>query len=213
MIAVSHQLKLIHVHIPKTGGSSVNSWLKSMDPNIESLSPRPHEPVTNLIELSPAEMVTYHVFCVVRNPWARAVSLFHFRKKRTESQPPHWPSRTEINTLSFRETVLKSKNQSREYAEKCPPSAVPEVAWLEPSCFAWINANEKLAVNQVCRLENIHEDIKLIGEKVGRTLPPFPHKNASQHSHYTEYYDEETKEIVAQRYKKDIEHFGYTFGH
>jgi len=212
IIAVSHKFKLIHVHIPKTGGSSINAWLEALDPEIESLCPRPHEPVSNLVRYSPAEMLTYHVFCVVRNPWARAVSLYHYRKKTTNIQPPHWPSRSDINTLSFRNTVLKSESQSPELAEKCPPSEVPEIAWLEPSCSAWVNIDGKLAVNQVCRLESIHKDIGLIGEKIGCDVPAFPHKNSSQHTHYSEYYDEETRAIIAKKCKEDIDCFGYAFG-
>jgi hypothetical protein len=114
--------------------------------------------------------------------------------------------------MSFREVVLRSCEQSSQYSEVCPPRDSPEIAWLEPSCFAWISINNDIAVDYVCRTESIQTDVNAMCEILGLEPPCFPHLNATEHGRYVEYYDEETQEIVAQRYAKDIEKFGYQFG-
>jgi hypothetical protein len=81
-----------------------------------------------------------------------------------------------------------------------------------PSCFSSISIDNEIAVDYICKMENIESDIGMMCEGLGLKPPNFPHLNISDHRHYTEYYDDETQDIVAKRYAKDIEHFGYVFG-
>ena len=75
------------------------------------------------------------------------------------------------------------------------------------------NGNGALAVDFVGRYERLADDFKQVQERTG--LPPLelPRLQAARRAaKYATYYTPRTRDLVARRYRRDIELFGYEFG-
>lgn len=128
-------------------------------------------------------------FSSVRNPYSRAVSMYM-----------HWSWSSAKSFKNFCNAIKK-----QEY-----PSEAAK--WHSSSIAEHIVDKDTLKVDFVNRLENFQEDFDALCGKIGVGRQKLIHKNKSKHKHYTEYYDDETREIIAERYAQDIELFGYEFG-
>jgi hypothetical protein len=73
--------------------------------------------------------------------------------------------------------------------------------------------NGEVLVDFIGRFENLAQDISHVFDKLGLEASQLeiPHENRSAHSHYSEMYTPETREIVRKRFRRDIEFFGYEF--
>ena len=69
----------------------------------------------------------------------------------------------------------------------------------------------KLLVDYVGRLDKIQESLDYICEQIGIERKKMPHENQTQKKHYSEFYNERTRDMVAKMCRVDIEYFGFEF--
>ena len=185
--------KFIYIHIPKTGGSSVSNVLESLS---GSEKMKGHPLLARYMQEK--DYKNYYKFCFVRNPWDRLVSAFFFLRKGGNNifDQKH------CDKLKLKETTFK------DFAKKLNPNKKYPKHFLNQ--YAFIKDDEKNI--KFFKFENINSHFNVACDAIGFPRTRLPHSNKSKHKHYTQYYDSETREIIAEKYAKDIEYFGYEFG-
>ena len=191
---INHKHKFVFIHIPKTAGTSIESLFIN-NAHIKDV-PGKHNMVR---DIGSEFLKKYFSFTFVRNPWSRMVSYYEFRIKRSFDMYNHGDSFKKW--ISF----LHSSDVKRIDAYQFNLAIKNQYEFL-------INKSNEISVDFIGKFENLQEDFNTICDKIGIPYQELPHENKSKHKHYTEYYDDETRSIVAEKYAKDIEYFGYKFG-
>lgn len=71
--------------------------------------------------------------------------------------------------------------------------------------------NGKLLVNFIGSFENFSNDLSVVLKRFDKDIDVMPQDNPSIHKHYSTYYSRESENIIRERFKKDIDYFGYKF--
>ena len=66
-------------------------------------------------------------------------------------------------------------------------------------------------MNFVGKIENLQHDFNNVCKTINIPISKLPHLQTTSRKHYSEYYTEITKSIVAERFSQDISMFGYVF--
>lgn len=184
---INHKHKFIFVHPNKCGGNSIE-WLFQGYKKVD------HTRLKGYQKKYPQEFKNYFKFGFSRNPFDRLVSVYHGR-----TQGKMVPINTELAKYSFKDCIKLGKISPMMYCQL-----------LTKEWFT--DCSGEIAMDFIGKLENYQQDFDTVCDKIGIPRQKLPHKNKSTHKHYTEYYDDEAREIVAKKYAKDIEYFGYEFG-
>ena len=224
--AIDLEKRIIFIAIPKTGSTSVSVQLKQggtpiiKNPHLNIQQIRdliyvhllksalgenlefPTENVPDNLTLKNRSIEIFDAcfkFSAVRNPWARAASLYFRNKGRREG-------RREINANSFEEFCRHHLYAS----DRCTHPT------LHKNQYDWFcDENGENLMDYIYKMENFAEAIVEIKNRTeGRLNLEYLHKNKNRHSpvkNYRDLYNDATRQIIAKRFEKDIDLFKYTF--
>ena len=218
MISLTH--KFIFICIPKTGTTAVSRSLsKYCIKNFsdgrgglgygEDRDPRKHFTYSEYLHLRLANTEKidedYFSFAFVRNPFDRLVSQFHFTGLgwwRTNES--HLKSGLEFCFKNYVKHIVAQDLPFSCHTYRARMSNQPDEDWSQ---LQFVDEG----VDFIGRFENLQVDFNVICDRIGIPRQNLPHINRTKHKPYAAYYDDETRELVAAKYAKDIEHFGYKF--
>lgn len=180
------------IHIPKTGGQSIYKGF--------GVQKRRHLPVSSEPRREEALQADY-AFAIVRNPYARAVSLFYWfaqlHLKPTRRCPENaafnqWCRNTDVN--SFWQQI------DIPYADRHMPMFRTQSYFLK-------RKDDKIHPRiKIFRMEKMSEAWAQVNKDLGTDFQ-LPHINKSEHSSERDELTEESKRIIRTIYSEDFENF------
>jgi Sulfotransferase family len=225
--------------IPKTGGTTVYDqlvrhgcpselWTRSkIDFDNTGVVTFGHMSVATLLEqgvISGEYFRRAFKFCIVRNPWERLVSLYHYRADQTDldfDEFVRW-----LEDAFKRRAMLRNRIARRnrlalsvlrrlgaaDADEEIPPVGAYNVKrWSQANPQVdWITGHRgDILVDHVGRFEDLETEVRYIFDRVGLRGESLAHRNRSEHRGWREYYSDATWSIVSDLYRRDIIAFEY----
>ena len=183
-----HRDPFVFIHINKTGGTSIEKALKLAFEHRTALE--------KIEELGREEWDRRFSFAVVRNPWDKVVSHYHYRVKTNQTGLGR-------RAIPFREWVIRAYGEHEHRYYDQPRMFMPQIRWIT-------DERGEILVSFVASFERLQMDWDVICRRIG-VKATLPHVKKSVHRPFRELYDERTREIVAREFAEDIDAFGYSF--
>jgi hypothetical protein len=210
--------RLIHIHIPRTGGQKIRSIIFEKRKSFDFLYRDSHKSLQECLEILKQKHPGVAIplsFCTVRNPWSWYVSRYFFRKmEKNKPEKPIYIESFENNKEGFQKHmyVLQEhiKNKTR----------VQTGIRIWGYCNTISEYYSSLTypnVDFIGKLENFAEDVSNILAQIApdifkNTKENLSYKmNESMHKSYQHYYNDELIQMVSDWDAEFIKQFNYRF--
>ncbi len=184
-VTLSDAYRFVWFRVPKAGTNTIFNILE----NHAAHTIRPSKTI-----FRSRRYKDYFKFAFVRNPWDRAVSCYLDKVKRKRMD-----FYRKCYDKDFEYFINFIKRKDLRFCDR----------HIKLQCLIF----PMKGVDFIGRFENFEEDLKFVLNKLGINISEVPRLNAGKKGeNYISYYNDETKRIIEEKYKKDIELFGYKFG-
>lgn len=200
------------VDIPRTSSSSIRTELSQaygavfgksdlLDSKfISEQTVSPHLPSQHIKKyIGESNWAKLFTFTIVRNPWDRMVSLFNYRKRIGQIS----------ERMKFTNYVIELDN-TKSWGMR---GSLFSYHGHYLGCSDYINDEKgNVMVDFVGKYEDRESSLEIVSERLQLSeLGKLRIQMANTGEHYSQFYDNETKEIIEKLYKEDIELFSYKF--
>lgn len=203
---ISESKRFVFVHIPRTAGTSVETALAAYarEPvgftvEANTVLSHKHSPAFELrAHVGPAFWDAAFVFSVVRDPWARMHSDYHFFREVGPRLLPEFSPRE--RWLTEQAGLLGFESWLRLGAD---------VLGISQSSYLTDAAGD-LLVDYVARFEHIEADFAAVCRALG-VEHRLPRVNGTRRGDHRAAYSADAVELVARYAADDLRRFGYRF--
>lgn len=210
---ISKKKKFIFVHVQKTAGTSLRKVLKAQAPDARLWLGRHGHASSGIEAMGREAWDRYFSFGFVRNPWDRLVSHYSMIRDRISELTPEQRREARPFKIELWNYVLHFSDDFESFLDNCT-GLIRDRDCYKSFLFNQIDylsdREGKIAVSFVGRFENFETDAREALKRIGIDAE-VPRLNTSSRSDYRGYYTPRTRELVAKRFARDIEAFGYEF--
>lgn len=134
----------------------------------------------------------YYKFTFVRNPWARILSSYFWRQGLPKKRPV-------LPFSEFVENVREVVTNCLYYHQEFADHFIPQVEFTRDA-------------NDIFRFEEFESGVNTLAARFGILIDKVPQKKPRHYDNYWEFYNDDTRSLIADIYHEEIDEFGFEFG-